>query len=217
MIILSDEAYTRRLAQGPITFFNRELCAYADGYVDGKYISPQFMEQVRSIGSEPARFAFKDAQILFSRVDGLQQTLLTIARYPKEDSAERMRRFYAQLEAWNWYAGEALRKENGYLLSLSVTKLVLFGGRLILAHNETLYPYHKWFLRVLEQVPEKPANLMELIAALVAQPDREKIDQFFNLIGDFQPWEKTAAGWGSQFLVDSEMNWLNGKTPIDDL
>ena len=83
-----------------------------------------------------------------------------IARYPVEDKAARIRRFYAQFEAWAWYAGEALRLDNAYLLGVSIDKLVLFGGRLILAHNEQLYPYHKWFLRVLETVPDRPAGLM---------------------------------------------------------
>src|SRR5690349_24772735 len=67
MMVVSDADYQRRLAAGQTCFFSRELCVYPEGYVDGKYISDQLLEQVIDRGSEPARFAFKDAQILFSR------------------------------------------------------------------------------------------------------------------------------------------------------
>jgi hypothetical protein len=33
----------------------------------------------------------------------------------------------------------------------------------------------------------------------------------------FQPWNENPSGWGAQFLLDSELNWLDGKTPVDDL
>ena len=109
------------------------------------------MRQVAERGSEPARFAFQDARILFSRVAGLEALLRAIARYPAAGKEARMRRFYAQFEAWHWYAHEALRLDNRYLLGAAISKMVLFGGRLILTHNDRLYPYHKWFLKQLEQ------------------------------------------------------------------
>ena len=48
--------------------------------------------------------------------------------------------------------------------------MILFGGRLILAHNEILYPFHKWFMRVLGSAPNKPEWLMECIDDLASAP-----------------------------------------------
>src|SRR5512142_349056 len=135
MIFVSEENHQKRFQAGQLTFFTTELCTYAGGYVDGKYISLDFVKLVAEKGSEPARFAFEGSQVLFSRREGFEQEIRRVAAYPVGEKAERIKRFRAQLEAWHWYCGEALKRENQYLLGTSVSKLILFGGRLILAHN----------------------------------------------------------------------------------
>jgi len=138
MIFVSDEDYQKRFAENRIHFFNMELTTYTGGYVDGKYSTPSFVQQVSEKGSEPARFAFAGSQILFNKMDGFAEDVRKVAEYPQIGKAERIQRFYAQFEAWHWYCGEALRLNNPYLLGTSISKFILFSGRLILAHNELL-------------------------------------------------------------------------------
>lgn len=217
MIVVSDEEHRDRLRAGRTCFFSRELCTYEGGYIDGKYVSEGFLREVAARGSEPARYAFKDAQVLFSRGPALAGLIERAARYPVEDKASRIVRFQAQLEAWRWYSGEALKRRDIPLLRTAVSKLTLFGGRIVLAHNELLYPYHKWFLRVLESAPDKPAGIMPLIDALATEPTSERIEQFARMIREHKTWEIGEAAWGAQFMQDSELNWLNAPPPIDDL
>ena len=217
MIFVSEEDYQKRFQTGQLHFFNTELCTYEGGYVDGKYLSLSFVKQVLEKGSEPARFAFEGSQVLLSRVDSFAEDVCRIAEYPVAEKAERIRRFYAQFEAWHWYCDEAWAKGNPYLLGTSVSKLILFGGRLILAHNERLYPYHKWFLKVLEGAQDKPSNLMDCIQALTESPTAENIEAFYETIRSFRPWSEDPYHWPVQFLLDSELNWMGGKTPVDDL
>jgi predicted nucleotidyltransferase len=217
MIVVSDEDFAERVRTGRTCFFSRELCTYEGGYVDGKFIAPSFLAEVATRGSEPARFAFQDAQVLFAHDASLAARLAAIARYPLADKAERIRRFQAQFEAWTWYTGEALKRQNAYLLHLAVAKLTLFGGRIVLAHNERLYPFHKWFLRVLADAPEKPAGLMEQIDAMTRAPDTETIEQFSRSIREFRAWEVTHATWPARFMQDSEFNWRSGAAPVDDI
>ena len=217
MIFVSDEDYQKRFKQNQIHFFNRELTTYEGGYVDGKYSTQSFVKQVAEKGSEPARFAFAGAQILFSRIDGFDEMICTAAQYPLADKVARIQRFYAQFEAWHWYCGEALRLENQYLLGTSVSKYILFSGRLILAHNELLYPYHKWFLRVLDQAKERPANLLESIHRLNNSSTTENIEELYEMVKSFHPWIEGDFNWPTQFMLDSELNWMDAKTPIDDL
>ena len=217
MIFISEEDYQRRFQSRQLHFFNRDLCAYEGGYVDGKYLSINFVKQVSEKGSEPARFAFEGSQVLFSRVEGFQEAVCKIAEYPASEKMERIKRFYAQFEAWHWYCGEALSKKNQYLLGTAMSKLILFGGRLILAHNEMLYPYHKWFLKVLEGAQDRPSDLMDCIQTLTESPSAETIEIFYQRVKTFQPWSDTPYNWPVQFLLDSELNWMEGKTPVDDL
>ena len=217
MILVSEETYQRRFQKGDIHFYNKELCTYEGGYVDGKYLSLEFVKQVTAKGSEPARFAFAGGQVLFSKVDGFAEQVHKAEQYPFAEKAERIKRFYAQFEAWHWYCGEALAKDNRYLLGTSVSKLVLFGGRLILAHNEILYPYHKWFLKVLEQAKDKPSDLQACIQTLNESPTAENIEAFYEKIKTFQAWSDNPYSWPAQFMLDSELNWMDGRTPVDDL
>jgi predicted nucleotidyltransferase len=217
MIFVAEEDYQKSYQTGQLHFFNRDLCTYEGGYVDGKYLSLNFVKQVLERGSEPARFAFEGSRVLFSRVDGFEEDICKIAEYPVQEKAERIKRFYAQFEAWHWYCGEALAKGNRYLLGTAVSKLILFGGRLILAHNELLYPYHKWFLRVLECAKDKPSGLMDRIQTLTESPTAAGIEAFYETVKSFHPWSDNPYHWPVQFLLDSELNWMEGKTPVDDL
>ncbi|MEX1030669.1 MAG: nucleotidyltransferase domain-containing protein [Paenibacillaceae bacterium] len=161
MMIVSNDYYAKRSEEGRITYYETESCTYEGGYVDGKYVTVDYMEQVARKGSEPARFAFEGTTIAFSTIDGLAQIIERIVRYPIEKQAENIVRFYSQFEAWHWYAQEAIKQKNTYLLQHSVTQFILFGGRLILAEAEVLYPYHKWFLKVLERLEDKPDSIMD--------------------------------------------------------
>lgn len=146
MLVVADEEYEQRLREGRLQYFDSEVCTYEGGYVDGKYLGESFLARVEASGSEPARFAFADAEVLFSR----------------------------------------------------------------------LYPYHKWFLRVLEASPDRPADLLERIAALHQSPTAENAFAFYQCVAQFRPWECDRV-WPVQFMLDSELNWLDGRTPVDDL
>ena len=217
MIFLSEQDYPKHLQTGQLTFFNTELPTYAGGYIDGKYLNLDFLRQVADKGSEPARFAFEGSQILFSRVEGFEQDIRRVVQYPLAEKAERIKRFHAQLEAWHWYCGEATKQGNQYLLGVAASKLILFGGRLILAHNEMLYPYHKWFLRVLEGANDKPEGVLDSIHQLNATPTIENVETLYEKVKNFHSWSDNPYGWPTQFMFDSELNWLDGKTPVDDL
>lgn len=217
MIIVTEEEYQERLKTEQMAFYNRELCTYPEGYVDGKHLSIGFLRNVAQQGSEPARFAFAGSQVLFSRVEGLDELLQQITRYPVAQKVYRINRFFAQFEAWNWYAHEAIRLNNRYLLGVSVQKMALFGGRMVLAHNEMLYPYHKWFLRVLEGAPDKPADLVMRLREVCDQPSEQSVVAFYECVRNHRTWEVAETGWPNQFVLDSEMNWVHGMPPVDDL
>jgi hypothetical protein len=218
LIVLSDEKYTNLVETGSrLTFTSFELCTYPGGYVDGKYISIDFIRLVAARGSEPARFGFEGAKILFSRVEGLEQLLKEVVTYPATQKANRIVKFRAQLEAWKWYCSEAKRRDNPYLLSIAASKLALFGARLILAHNEMLYPFHKWMLKVLEKAPEKPNGIVDCIERLCGDPTVENIEAFYEMVKNFRDWEESLNGWGSQYMLDVELTWMDGTTAVDDL
>jgi hypothetical protein len=216
MLVAADEAYARRVAHRDYFFFSREFCDYADGYVDGKVIDLGFLREVAEHGSEPARAAFVNAYTTFSRNPEIEMLLPRIPVYPEAEREEKLRTFYSQVWLLNWFVGEAEKRNNTYLMMRSVADLVLFGGRLILAHNHILYPYHKWFMHVLEQAPDKPDNFMELTQALLNQPTATAAKAFTETLTQFQDWGITFPEVVIQFMEDREWTWRGQKSPIHD-
>lgn len=217
MIVISSQEYQNRLKEGTLSFFDKESCTYGAGYIEGKYISVDFIKAVAEKGSEAWRYAFTSALIAYSKIDGLDQLINEAQRYPSEYREDRIKRFYAQFQAWKWYCDEALKRNNKYLLNYSISNLVLFGGRLILAFNETLYPYHKWFLKVLDNVRNKPDNILGNIESVLNTQGKEEIERFYNCINEFIQWDTSGDWWPNVFAQDSELTWLKGNTPIAEL
>ena len=218
-IVVGADDYARRKRENRLHYVSRSLCGYEHGYVDGKYVDERFLRLVAERGSDPARYAFQGTRILFSHVDGLDAVLAEIVRYPVAQKGERIQRFTAQLLAWRWYHGEALRQENEYLRQLALHKLVLFGARIVLAHNELLFPYHKWMLRVLETAPSKPPGLLADIQRLLAGPPHAQVEAYCQALLDFIGVDADAANhaWPMRFMTDTELRWVGEEPCIDDL
>lgn len=219
-IVLTPEAFARQQATGRLHYNNRALCTYA-GYIDGKYMDEAFLRAVADRGSDPARYAFKDARILFSRLPGLDELLVEIVRYPVTQQVARVARFAAQLLGWRWYYSEAIRQQSPYLSTLARQKVVLFGTRVVLAHNATLFPYHKWMLRVLEAVPHRPPDMLAAIDHILRTPELPwaDVDRFCLGVLAFAglDHDATNASWPSFFMRDTELRWMHEEPAIDDL
>ena len=216
MLIATDEEYARRSVDGALTYYSTDLCDYPGGYVDGKIVNAAFLAEVADRGSEPARSAFENVIVAYSQLPQLDNLLQRITAYPEAAHAAKLQSFYAQLLAMQWYVGEAEKRDNKYLMMHSVSELVLFGGRMILAHNRMLYPYHKWFLRRLQDAPEKPADLLLLIDRLLNTPSKANADQLCAAILDFTAWPVPPEGWPARFMEDTEWAWRRGSAAIGE-
>jgi len=217
MLVVEPAHYADRVARSELTLYEPALSTYEGGYVDGKFVDQTFIRDVAARGSDAARYAFKDARILHSRVTDLPALLTAAACFPAEHANARRERFLAQFEAWHWYAHEALAQQSPYLSALACSKLALFGARLILNEQQRLFPFHKWLRRELERCADKPEGLVERFDALFTSPGAAAIDAFYATIKTFRDWPQPAQPWPMQFMQDSELNWRHDFTPVDDL
>lgn len=216
VLLATDEEYARRAPIRALTYYTTEFCDYPGGYVDGKIVNLAYLREVAESGNEPTRAAFAGAFLGYTRLPALEALLRQIPVYPEAQRSARLQSFYAQVQALQWYVGEAEKRHDRYLLSKMSADLVLFCGRLILAHNRILYPYHKWFMTALAQAPEKPADLLERMDALLAAPGKQLADQLVERVMRFTAWETPPAGWPSRFMEDTEWAWRRGAGPVAD-
>jgi predicted nucleotidyltransferase len=205
MIVVSQQEYEERCRTNRALYYERESCTYEKGYIDGKYISTDYIREVIRYGGEPARFAFTNCWTAFSRIEGLDDLIREAARYPSRYREVRMRRFYAHMNEWYWFYNEGLSKNNPYLVNTALCNTVLYGGRAILAYNELLFPYHKWFLKVLEKAREKPSNVMELIDRIFGKRLPEDTAEFVSAVRNFTDWGVSETEWPSYLMLDVDL------------
>jgi predicted nucleotidyltransferase len=217
LVMVDDDAWQRRLATGEVTELDYESPAVEGLYVDIKYLSVGFLHDVAARGSETARFAFQGAIVAWSRIGGLEDAIRSAARYPIEHQGKRIRAFHTQLEYWHWLFGEGARSGNAFVKSLAASNVVLFAGRLILAHNATIYPGYKWLLRVIRDVPDQPPGLAAAMETVIAQPEPASVGALFELVTRFRDWNVGELGWGARFIVDTELAWMRGTPAIAEL
>lgn len=217
MLVATEEAFELRRSEGRLAFVIHDLAGWPGGYVDVKVTSRSMLERVAHHGSDPARYAFRDAVVLAASDPTIGALLERAARFPSERRAERQRRFLCQLLAWTWYLEQAEEHANAYLTTVATHKLVLFACRVVLNANEALFPYHKWLLRETERVPRQPERFADLIAELLAGPSVGAARRLKDGVLAFAGENEATLDWPNQFLVDSELNWLEQEAPVDDL
>ena len=216
LIVASDEEFEQRLAARDLFINRRDLCDYDGGYVDGKIINLAFLEDLAVNGNQPSRAAFEGAFLAYTHLPSLDDLLKRIPVYPEAGHDERVRAFYSMAFIQHWLFHEADRHGNRYTLTRAANQLALFAGRLILAHNRILFPYHKWLPRALESAPEKPDDLMACFNVLLDTPSGAHATALFEKVRDFRDWGVSDLDAYTWFMTDVEWSWMSGRTPIED-
>ncbi len=216
LIVANDEEFERRMASRDLFINRRDLCDYEHGFVDGKIVNLDYLEAVAEQGNEPSRASFEGAFVAYSHIADLDTLLQRIPVYPEAGHDERIKAFYSMAFIQHWLFHEADRHGNRYTLTRAASQLALFAGRLILAHNKRLFPYHKWFPRVLESVPEKPDGFVACFDQLLSEPQADHATALFESIRDFRDWGVTDLDAYTWFMTDVEWAWMSGSTPLED-
>jgi hypothetical protein len=216
MLLVTDEVYERQWERGQLFYLTGEFCDYPGGYIDGKYVNRAYLEAAAERGNEVTRAAFKGAFVAHAKTEGIEALIERIAAYQPAERAEKIAAFFAQFQCAMWYATEGLRRDDRYLLTHAVSEMARYAGRLILAHNEILYPYHKHLMSAVAGAEDKPDGLLQMIDALLEAPDGDRIGALYRAIVGFRPWSETGEMWQTRYLKDTELAWLEGREYVGD-
>ena len=215
-LVVTDEEYQARRAANQLTVDANDLCDYSNGQAGGRVLDLTYLQDAAVRGPEPVRFAFLHAIPALTRLLNLDELLAAIARYPEHERTEKMISFASQLPVHLSYLELGEYSQNPYLLAQTAVELVLFGGRLILAHNRMLYPNRKWFMQEFERAPEKPPDIIAIAKQLLQHPSIAVATTFCERILQFQPWPQPPEGAMARFQNDRELQWQRGGVPLAD-
>lgn len=142
-----------------------------------------------------------------------------MAEIPQYQANEKQEKIFSFLSAIKlnsgYFWGEVKKTNDLYLKSRVVSDIVLFGLRLILAHNNKLFPCHKWLLHTMEQVSEKPDGIIEIANEFLNNPTDETKDRFVNAILDFNDWGQDDFSMiVTRFIEDNEQWWWKNRPNI---
>ncbi len=219
LIVTTEAEFDRRrksTTPGDLFINRTDLSDYEGGYVDGKIISVSFLEKLAQSGNEPSRAAFNGAFLAYSHIPELEELIKQIPIYPETQRDKRMRSFYCMMFMGRWLMNEATRHNNPYTITRAASQLSVYAGRLILAHNRTLYPFHKWLMHALEAADDKPADLVKHMHTLLKEPTPKNADTVFEEVKAFVNLGVPDLEAYTWFMTEVEWSWMSDATPIED-
>jgi predicted nucleotidyltransferase len=206
LVVFTDEEYRRREVAGQVLLDYAALAEPPTDGVSGQAAELAFLRDAADRAPEPQRFAFVDA-LVFSKHPAVEPLVRRAASYPEHERLEKMRSFVSQLPVHHAYLAFGEYARNEYVLAQCAVQIVLFGGRLVLAHNRMLYPSRKWFMRQLDRAVAKPASFLELARELLARPSIAASRAFIDAVDGFADWPRPPEGEWARFSRDTEQNW----------
>lgn len=209
IVVITDEDFRVRLSENRLSFFwGGDFCDYAGGYVEGRFLARSFIEEASRRGSEPTRHSFTGTYPVYCVDSDIAELLPLIPVYPEHCRREKIASFLAQMQLNRWFFwSEGKRRGDRYLHLRAATEIVLFGCRLLLAHNRILFACQKRLLEQTLAAPQKPDGLEEKINHLLTSMTDEAKEDFCKTIENFADWGEIDCL--SRFQIDVEMSWYN--------
>jgi len=80
-----------------------------------------------------------------------------------------------------------------------------------------VFPYHKWFTRVLESAQKMPAGFMGAVNALLQEKTKDNITAFFDLVRTYKDDWNNGWQYNALFVRDTEQLWMRGEEFIENI
>lgn len=221
ILVVTESAFSRYREENRLSFLLWDICDYSGGYIDVKVVSPSFLQAAAERGSEPTRNSFVAAKILFARDESLGAVVRKIGVYPHHLQQERITSFYSQIALMRGYFWpHAYKTGDLYLKGRAASDIVLFGFRLLLAHNQVLFPCHKSLRNTVIMLPESPRDIIKLADDFLSQQTEGSMAAFCDAIENFRDWGITKEQWDrilTRFIDDTEKSWLTHTPALSDV
>ncbi len=160
-LVATDEEFATLSKDKNYFYTNDDICDYPEGEIDGKIINMNYLVEAAKKGNELTRASFIKAFMPFCHEDEIHEILPKIPVYPEHERDAKIKAFYGQVPHNAYYTACGAETGNRFLTLDSLSKLVFFAARLVLAYNRILYPCPKSLFDVLKQASKMPPQFIE--------------------------------------------------------
>ena len=178
VIVVTQEKYQQLELQNRLAEVIFGHCTYEGGYFDIKYKTKAMLQAAAKHASEPTRNAYVKAQTIYSTDSEIAGIVEQISAYPVHELEEKINCFNANLQLNRNYFMKCVKPENHYMRAHVAHEIVYSIYRLILAENKVLFPCNRRLEEAVLQCPRRPANILELGTAFLADTSEANCEKF---------------------------------------
>ncbi|MGD0272388.1 MAG: nucleotidyltransferase domain-containing protein [Gaiellaceae bacterium] len=215
-LVVTDEEFERVRAAEGCFYGSWDPNRFSGVEIDGKIVGKRFLQEAAVRASEPTRSSFESAYTEFSHDAEIDELIARIAVYPEWEREAKIKAFYGQVKHHRYVGEQGFLLGDEYFARRSVTELVFFAARLVLAHNRVLFPCHKSLFTALGRCEDMPPGFVESSHELLRNPSlAAAIDYYEQVIDYFNEYDYPDQERISRVL-EQEWSWFSGLPSLGD-
>jgi hypothetical protein len=183
--------------------------------VDGKIINIDFLTKSLTNGNEPTKNTLKYSKLIYCNSDKLTQVFEKLATLNIVDKNENIKKYYALMKSSRYSADDHLK--NRYQVIKCMLDTVLYASRLVLSHNNRLFPCEKNMGKEIINCENKPENYIHLMHRLLDDLSFENLESFYDVVELYFEKYKFNDTERKGYVIENENFWFFDIFPFDKI
>lgn len=217
MVVLTDEAYEKRVAARKTAESISGYCTYPEGYFDIKYMNMSYIRDAAERGSEPTRNSFVKSRVLFTRDPEVEDIVARIPVFQEHEREKKCLSFFADF--WlNYYYYFKDVPIDGYMRLHAAGEIIYSIYRIILQENRILFPSNRRleeFVYAISDETKKLVTLGRKFAASQTEEDADAFVEYFYTVSSYRPPKEEGLVY-STYVTDFEQWWRIPRPNINE-
>lgn len=183
--------------------------------VDGKIIPKDFLSKVWEYGNECVKSTLYHSKVIYSRNADIEKLLENKRFISIKQKNENIRKYYSLMKSCRFSADDDL--ENILFFNKCIYDTVFYACRLVLAHNDVLYPCVKNLHKALKQCKNLPDNFIELMNEVMDSYDFNKMVEFYNCVDSYFKEYRFDNRLRRGYVLENELFWYFNTFPYSEI
>ena len=180
--------------------------------VDGKIINKDFLQKAREQGTESIISTLLYSKILYC-IDSEIEELLQSLKNGISVNKENITKYYALMKSKRYTTDDDL--SNILQVKNCILDTVFFACRLILAHNNRLYPCLKNMEKEIISCPDKPINFIKNMHTVLETFSLDSLDIFYKDVENYFSKYVIKEHIRKGYVIENELFWYYNVKPYE--